>query len=70
LAYARQLLRKEGTTQGFERLRREGRLDLTMEALVLRPEYASLFTQEELAVASRRIGGRIPQAREVGDDGR
>ena len=58
LVYAHRLLHKEGTTEGFERLKAEGRLDLTVEALVLRPEYAGLFSEEELGVASRRIGGR------------
>jgi hypothetical protein len=58
LAYARQLLRAEGTTTGFQRLADEDRLDLTAEALVLRPEYAELFTDEERATAARRLGGR------------
>ncbi len=53
--YARQLLRKAGTTPGFQRLKEEGHLDLTMEALVLKPEYASLFSDEERAVAARRL---------------
>lgn len=53
--YAHQLLRKEGTTDGFQRLREEGRLDLTMEALVLRPEYTTLFTDEERRVAAHRL---------------
>jgi len=52
---AHQLLRKEGTTHGFQRLKEEGRLDLTMEALVLRPEYAELFTEEERRVAAHRL---------------
>lgn len=53
--YAHQLLRKEGATDGFQRLKEEGRLDLTMEALVLRPEYAELFTDEERRVAAHRL---------------
>ena len=53
--YARQLLRREGTTDGFQRLKEEGRLDLTMEAVVLNPEYAELFTDEERSVAVRRL---------------
>lgn len=53
--YAHQLLRKEGTTDGFQRLKEEGRLDLTMEALVLRPEYTTLFTDEERRVAAHRL---------------
>jgi hypothetical protein len=54
-AYAHQLLRKEGTTEGFQRLRQEGRLDLTMEALVLRPEYTELFSDEERRIAAHRL---------------
>jgi hypothetical protein len=52
--YAHQLLRK-GTTDGFQRLKEEGRLDLTMEALVLKPEYGELFTDEERKVAAHRL---------------
>jgi hypothetical protein len=55
VAYAHQLLRAEGTTDGFKRLTEEGRLDLTMEALVLRPEYAQLFTPAERQVAASRL---------------
>jgi hypothetical protein len=55
LAYARQLLHREGTTEGFQRLTEEGRLDLTMEALVLMPEYAELFSDDELRVAAHRL---------------
>jgi hypothetical protein len=55
LEYARQLLRKEGTTDGFQRLTDEGRLDLTVEALVLKPEYAQLFSDEERRVAAHRL---------------
>jgi hypothetical protein len=57
LAYAHQLLREEGTTDGFKRLTAEGRLDLTMEALVLRPQYASLFSESERQVAASRLAG-------------
>jgi hypothetical protein len=55
LAYAHQLLRAEGTTEGFARLTEERRLDLTMEALVLRPEYESLFPETERQVAASRL---------------
>jgi hypothetical protein len=55
VAYAHQLLRADGTTDGFRRLTEEDRLDLTMEALVLRPEYESLFTPSERAVAASRL---------------
>jgi hypothetical protein len=53
--YARQLLRAAGTSDGFQRLTDERRLDLTMEALVLRPEFASLFTDSERAIAASRL---------------
>jgi hypothetical protein len=52
--YAHQVLRKYGTTNGFQRLTDEGRLDLTVEALVLRPEYKSLFTEGERRIAAHR----------------
>jgi hypothetical protein len=55
LEYARQLLNRTGTTPGFERLTNEGRLDLTMEALVLKPRYAPLFTERERKEASSRL---------------
>lgn len=55
LAYAHQLLQADGTTAGFERLTEEGRLDLTMEALVLRSKYRTLFPQHEIQVASSRL---------------
>ena len=55
LAYAHQLLLADGTTAGFERLAEEGRLDLTMEALVLRKEYRTLFSEHEIQVASSRL---------------
>ncbi len=53
--YARQLIHRLGTTAGFERLRSEGHLELTMEALILRPEYTSLFTNEERRIAADRL---------------
>jgi hypothetical protein len=55
LVYAHQLLRADGTTDGFARLTEEKRLDLTMEALVLRPEYAELFSPTERQVAASRL---------------
>ncbi len=53
--YARQLLKAEGTSDGFQRLTDERRLDLTVEALVLRSEYSELFTDDERAVAAHRL---------------
>jgi hypothetical protein len=53
--YARHLLRARGTTAGFQRLKDEGRLDLTMEALVLQPEYSALFSENERQTAADRL---------------
>jgi hypothetical protein len=55
LEYAHLLLEQEGTTDGFQRLTDESRLDLTMEALVLKPEYADLFTGAERRIAAHRL---------------
>jgi hypothetical protein len=55
LAEARHLLRMTGTSDGFERLTTERRLDLSMEALVVDPRFSSLFTSEEIAVARTRL---------------
>jgi hypothetical protein len=53
--YAHQLLRKQGTSDGFRRLTEEGRLDLSVEALVLRHDYAPLFTEDERRIAAHRL---------------
>jgi hypothetical protein len=55
LATARKLLWKSGTSKGFERLKAEGRLDLSMEAVMLKPEFRELFSETELARASDRL---------------
>ena len=55
LEAARKLLWKDGTSEGFERLKAEHRLDLSMEALMLRPEFRELFTAAELARAAERL---------------
>jgi hypothetical protein len=53
--YARQLLRASGTSAGFQRLTEERRLDLTVEALILRREYEPLFTDHERNIAEYRL---------------
>jgi hypothetical protein len=55
LETARQLLRTGTVSEGFTALWERGRLDLTMERLVLRPEFRSLFSESELDVARRRL---------------
>ena len=53
--YARYLLRKRGVSDGFRRLSDEGRLDLSVQALVLKPEHAELFTDAERRTAAHRL---------------
>ena len=55
LTTARHLLHKEGVSEGFTKLWEAKRLDLTVEAIVLKPEYASLFSPEERDIARRRL---------------
>ena len=57
LSAARQLLGGSQLSDGFVRLWHEQRLDLSVEALVLREPWRSLFTHEELAEAQRRLDG-------------
>jgi hypothetical protein len=52
---AKRLLATKGASKGLTTLREKGRLDLAMETLVLRPEYSTLFTEDERAVAARRL---------------
>jgi hypothetical protein len=55
LEAARKLLWMNGTSNGFKRLKKEGRLDLSMETLLLRPEFDDLFSAEERARAADRL---------------
>ena len=52
---AKQLLATEGYSEGLTRLWEEGRLDISMEAAVLEAPWRDLFTEEELATASKRL---------------
>lgn len=52
---AKGLLAKTEIQAGLIRLQELGRLDISMEALVLQEKFRSLFTQEELAEAQRRL---------------
>jgi spore maturation protein SpmB len=57
------LLAQQGVSSGFARLAEEGKLDLTVEYLILRREYGSLFTPEQRSVARRRLVERgVPRA--------
>jgi len=52
---AKHLLGKPDLPAGFVRLCDGGRLELTIEYLVLRPEYGSLFTAEDRRIARLRL---------------
>ena len=54
---ARILLGKDAPSYGFEKLWEEGRLDLSVEVLVLREPWRALFTLDELREAYRRLDG-------------
>ena len=52
---ARRLINAADPSQGFVVLWENQRLELSVEALVLLPWYASLFTSDELKTARRRL---------------
>lgn len=54
LSTAKRMLRKK-PSKGFRALIEAGRLDLSLESLVLQPRFHDLFTKEELAEAKRRL---------------
>ena len=55
VAAAKQLINKPGGTDGFTTLWEHGRLDLSVEAHVLKLEYAELFTDEERRICQKRL---------------
>ena len=55
LAAAKQLISKPGGTDGFTTLWENGRLDLSVEAHVLKHEYAELFIDEERRMCRERL---------------
>jgi hypothetical protein len=52
---ARRLLGRPDVSSGFVKLHQAGRLDLTMEYLILRREFTQLFTFEERGIARQRL---------------
>ncbi len=65
LETARNLLHKSSASEGFTHLWERGRLDLTVERVILQPRFADLFTDEELDIARRRLadlGYRPPES--------
>ena len=55
LATAKKLLASRTISDGFSELWERGRIDLTVEALVVEPAFESLFTDTELDVARHRL---------------
>jgi hypothetical protein len=51
-------LKSKFASAGFTRLWEMGRLELSIEAIVLRPEFQSLYSAEELAVARERLSSK------------
>lgn len=43
-----EILRKGRTSDCFDKLVKANRIDLTMEAVIVKPKYAELFTDEEV----------------------
>lgn len=52
---ARKLLNTHAVSDGFATLWERGRLDLTVEALVIDPRFATLFDDRELEIAHKRL---------------
>jgi len=52
---AQRLLHAASVSDGFTALWMKGRLDLSMEAVVLRDEFTALFSDEEREIARRRL---------------
>jgi hypothetical protein len=52
---ARRLLQKPDLSDGFTTLWVNQRLDLTVEAHVIKPEFRNLFTPQEIAIAEKRL---------------
>ena len=55
VATARQLVLATTPSDGFTALWERGRLDLTVEHLILDPAYMDLFTDDERAIAQDRL---------------
>src|SRR5262245_57100755 len=55
VAAAKLLLTRAGVSPGFAVLQEKGRLDLSMEALVLEAQFRELFSDAERAAAQERL---------------
>ena len=52
---AHKLLASPAISDGFAELWERGRLDLTVEAIVVEPQFSELFSKDEIAIARRRL---------------
>lgn len=64
---AHDLLASSEWSDGLTTLWECGRLDLTVETLVLREDFESLFSEEERAIARRRLD-EVPERRTEGSN--
>lgn len=55
LVTAKELISKDGGTEGFTKLWEFGRLDLSLEALIISGKYNDLFTQKEIEICKERL---------------
>ncbi|MCK4375611.1 MAG: hypothetical protein KAX19_09790 [Candidatus Brocadiae bacterium] len=55
LEAAKRLLDSDKVSSGLTKLWELGRLDISMEALVIDPKWQGLFTEEEVATARQRL---------------
>ncbi|BBZ79498.1 hypothetical protein MANY_48350 [Mycolicibacterium anyangense] len=55
LETAHKLLASPAISDGFADLWERGRLDLTVEAVVVEPQFSGLFTEDEIEIARRRL---------------
>ena len=55
LETARILLHAKTVSEGYTALWERGRLDLSVEAVILESEWSELFSDEERAIAQRRL---------------
>ena len=58
LETAHRLMAAEDVSDGFTELWMRSRKDLTVEALLLRPEYEALFSDDERRRAAARLGSK------------
>jgi hypothetical protein len=66
VAAAKSLLNEKPVQVGFRGLRKLKRIDLTVEHLVIQPEWRRLFSESEIGTAKRRLGTKSASGRYKG----